>query len=59
MHARTKELEKKKTLEAMKINGIGIDDHEVVNGIDEEQIQHKAAEDISLINAAKAVGARV
>jgi amidophosphoribosyltransferase len=59
IHARTKALEKKKTLEAMKINGIGMDDHEVVNGIDEEHIQHKAAEDISLINAAKAVGARV
>jgi amidophosphoribosyltransferase len=59
VNARTKELEKKKTLEAMKINGIGIDDHEVANGIDEEHIQHKAAEDISLINAAKQVGARV
>ena len=58
VHARTKALEKKKTLEALKINGIGADEH-VVNGIDEEHVQHKAAEDISLINAAKEERARV
>jgi len=57
VHARTKELEKKKTLEALKINGI---EQEVINGIDEDPImQHKASEDISLINTARQIGARV
>ena len=43
VNARTKELEKKSTLEALNIKD------EVSNGIDE--VQHKASEDISLINA--------
>jgi amidophosphoribosyltransferase len=58
VRARTKELEKKKTLEYIKINGI--DEQEIVNGIEEEDhIQHKAAEDISLTNAAKEAVTRV
>jgi amidophosphoribosyltransferase len=56
VHARVKQLEKRKTMEVMKLNGI---EQEVVNGTDDEHVQHKAAEDISLINAAKQVGARV
>ena len=55
VHARTKQLEKRKTLEALKLNGI--EEQEVVNGVEDEHVQHKAAEDISLINAAKQVGA--
>jgi amidophosphoribosyltransferase len=57
VHARTKQLEKTKTLEALKLNGI--DEQEVVNGVEEEHAQHKAAVDISLINATKQVGAQV
>jgi hypothetical protein len=49
-------MEKRKTLEALKINGI---EQEIVNGIEEEHIQQKAAVDISLINAAKEVVAGV
>ena len=51
VHARTRELEKKKTLEYMKINGV--DEHDGVDGIHstDEDPQHKAAEDISLTNA--------
>jgi amidophosphoribosyltransferase len=56
VHARVQQMEKRKTLEALKINGI---EQEIVNGIEEEHIQQKAAVDISLINAAKEVGARV
>jgi amidophosphoribosyltransferase len=57
VHARTKELEKKKMVDALKINGIEPDGTESM-----EQTQHKAAEDISLTNltnAAKEAGARV
>jgi len=53
VNARTKQWEKRKTLEALEINGI----EEGMNGIDTEQ--HKAVEDISLINAVKLAGARV
>jgi hypothetical protein len=57
VHARTKELEKKKMADALKINGIEPDGTESM-----EQTQHKAAEDISLTNltnSAKEAGARV
>jgi hypothetical protein len=58
VHARTKQMEKKKTLEALKINGSP--EPELVNGLmDDDITQHKAAEDISLVNAAKEVGSRV
>ena len=48
VHARTKQLEKRKTLEAL-----SIEEHEIVSSVEDEHTQHKAAEDISLINAAK------
>ena len=54
VNARTKQLEKKRTLEALKLNGI--DEQEGVLG-DDDHVQHKAAEDMSLINA-RLVGAR-
>jgi amidophosphoribosyltransferase len=56
VHARTKQLEKRK-LEALSLNGIEEQDN--VNLAEDEHTQHKAAEDISLINAAKQVGAGV
>jgi amidophosphoribosyltransferase len=56
VNARVKQMENQKTLEALKLNGM---EHEVTNGIDEDHTQHKAAEDISLINAAKQVDASV
>jgi amidophosphoribosyltransferase len=48
VNARTKQLEKKRTLEALKLNGI--EEQEAVLG-DDDHLQHKASEDISLINA--------
>lgn len=53
VHARTKQLEKRKTLETLGINRI----EAAANATDIEQ--HKAAEDISLINTAKQGGTRV
>ena len=61
VHARTKQMEKKKTLEALKVNGISEEPTMIVNGIDDET-QHKASEDISLVNlasTAKEAGTRV
>ena len=57
VHARTKQLEKRKTLEALSLNGS--EEHEIGSLVEDEHIQHKAAEDISLINAATEVGSRV
>jgi amidophosphoribosyltransferase len=51
VHARTKQL-KKKTLETFN----GTDEQEIASLVEDEHTQHKAAEDISLINAAKKVG---
>jgi len=56
VNARTKQ-SKMSALDALKFNGTG--EYEAANGIEEEHLQHKAAEDISLINAIKLAGTRV
>jgi hypothetical protein len=59
VNARSKELEKRKTLETIKLNGI--EGGMAVETAEEEDggVQHKAAEDISLINMARQAGSRV
>jgi amidophosphoribosyltransferase len=59
VNARSKELEKRKTLETIKLNGI--EGGMAVETPEEEDggVQHKAAEDISLINMARQAGSRV
>ena len=60
VNARSKELEKRKTLEAIKLNGIERGLEVADNGEEEDGgVQHKAAEDISLINMARQAGSRV
>jgi len=55
VNARSKMLERRKTLEAIKLNGV----NGGVESEDDAVLQHKAAEDISLINMAKEAVSRI